>query len=697
MKKLLFILLFLSIQFINPAKNFAIGKLYCRIPWLDTSPIKNLDISSFSVSVRIIEQMAVTEIEQEYSNNSEYDFEGVFVYELPIGAKITQLAIWKNGEYIAYPLKSLEEAAEVYEEIVTRENDELFPENEPENIFRLRVFPVKALEKFKIKFSYLHLVPYDNGDITYILPMDIADYTTTPIQNMNIEINITSQLLFDGIPSTSYEESPYCKVEQLTPRNFKISYVKIGFMPDKDFVVKYRLKRNHTYFNVLTYTPSMDSVNYFTLWITPPDSLYEDTVLVKEIVFAVDLSSSMMLGERLRNLKQSLIYFINNLNMVDWFNIVTFNEKVSSFRSDLVRASNEMKTAAVDHVSRLSAGGLADTEGALAQSLAHQFSHRNRRIIILFTDGEPTAGITNSSVILNNVATNNIHDASIFIVGIGDEVPRTLFTMIANQNKGYAFFINSDDKLTVRLNELYPRIMVPALTDISIDYGSLCTLDRYPQNISNMIQGMQQVIHGRYQGEAEKILQLNGNVGSTPVTLINQIAFLQNSNEYVGKLWAAANIDYQLSLIKQYGEVQELIDAVVSLSKTYSILIPYTAFLLIQPGQGIPPSEVKSDEMQQMPFRYELSQNYPNPFNPTTRIKYVVAGENDVLQHVILKVYNTLGEEIMTLVDAKQAPGKYTVQWDASAENGNTVSSGLYFYHIQIANFKAIKPMIFIK
>jgi photosystem II stability/assembly factor-like uncharacterized protein len=74
------------------------------------------------------------------------------------------------------------------------------------------------------------------------------------------------------------------------------------------------------------------------------------------------------------------------------------------------------------------------------------------------------------------------------------------------------------------------------------------------------------------------------------------------------------------------------------------------------------------------PVRMVLWQNYPNPFNPTTTIRYDIAKES----HVVLKVYNILGQEVATLVDAMKRPGQYSAVLD-----GTRLASGVYFYRLQ--------------
>ena len=88
------------------------------------------------------------------------------------------------------------------------------------------------------------------------------------------------------------------------------------------------------------------------------------------------------------------------------------------------------------------------------------------------------------------------------------------------------------------------------------------------------------------------------------------------------------------------------------------------------------------------PASYSLSQNYPNPFNPSTTIKFSIS-KTDL---VVMKIYNVLGQQVMTLVNEQLKPGTYSYKFDASK-----LSSGIYFYNINAGNFNQTKKMILIK
>jgi len=92
-----------------------------------------------------------------------------------------------------------------------------------------------------------------------------------------------------------------------------------------------------------------------------------------------------------------------------------------------------------------------------------------------------------------------------------------------------------------------------------------------------------------------------------------------------------------------------------------------------------------------VPKEFALEQNYPNPFNPQTTIAY----ELPVATYVVLKIYNVLGEEVKTIVDAEQSPGSKSVVWDGTDNLGGRVGSGIYFYRLTAGDFsRTLKLML---
>jgi hypothetical protein len=89
------------------------------------------------------------------------------------------------------------------------------------------------------------------------------------------------------------------------------------------------------------------------------------------------------------------------------------------------------------------------------------------------------------------------------------------------------------------------------------------------------------------------------------------------------------------------------------------------------------------------PAKFSLEQNYPNPFNPSTSIQYAIANR----QFVSLKVFNSLGEEVETLVNEYQGAGNHSTFFIVNS----TLPSGVYYYQLKAGEFVQTRKMIILK
>ena len=93
-------------------------------------------------------------------------------------------------------------------------------------------------------------------------------------------------------------------------------------------------------------------------------------------------------------------------------------------------------------------------------------------------------------------------------------------------------------------------------------------------------------------------------------------------------------------------------------------------------------------EVTMTPKKFALSQNYPNPFNPSTTISFEIPTSS----FVSLKIFNLLGEEVVTLMNEDKQVGKYNINWNASG-----LASGVYFYHLHAGNYDATRKLVLMK
>ncbi|MBL7961554.1 T9SS type A sorting domain-containing protein, partial [bacterium] len=100
-----------------------------------------------------------------------------------------------------------------------------------------------------------------------------------------------------------------------------------------------------------------------------------------------------------------------------------------------------------------------------------------------------------------------------------------------------------------------------------------------------------------------------------------------------------------------------------------------------------------NSDVSAIPSEFKLHGNYPNPFNPSTTISY----EIPIQGKVVIKIYNTLGQEIRTLVNEVKPAGFHKLVWDGRNNNGQSISSGLYIYRLQTDRFVKSHKMILLK
>jgi len=93
------------------------------------------------------------------------------------------------------------------------------------------------------------------------------------------------------------------------------------------------------------------------------------------------------------------------------------------------------------------------------------------------------------------------------------------------------------------------------------------------------------------------------------------------------------------------------------------------------------------------PTEFSLEQNYPNPFNPSTKISW----QSPVGSWQTLKIYDVLGNEVATLVNEYKPAGTYEVNFNGHSDEGQNLSSGIYFYQLKAGDFVQTKKMMLMK
>jgi hypothetical protein len=141
----------------------------------------------------------------------------------------------------------------------------------------------------------------------------------------------------------------------------------------------------------------------------------------------------------------------------------------------------------------------------------------------------------------------------------------------------------------------------------------------------------------------------------------------------------------------------------VEYSEDESVVIIGKEGVILGSKKGIVTLGIDNQFTNESPNTFYLSQNYPNPFNPSTKIKYTIpsVGTRDRVS-VQIKVFDILGNEIITLVNEEKPAGTYEVEFNISSISGSVsakggYASGVYFYQLRVNEFIETKKMILLK
>src|SRR5215475_10573726 len=134
-------------------------------------PQRPLRVKSIRFTTRIMDQVAITQVEQIFENDTPYLLEGVYFFPLPDNASITEFAMWDGDKRLAGEVRSRDEARRIYNEIVRARRDPALLEYAGKNLFQASVFPIQPRGDKKIELTYSQVLRNEAGTVAYRYPL----------------------------------------------------------------------------------------------------------------------------------------------------------------------------------------------------------------------------------------------------------------------------------------------------------------------------------------------------------------------------------------------------------------------------------------------------------------------------------------------------------------------------------------------
>jgi Ca-activated chloride channel family protein len=548
-------------------------------------------IKELAVHARLEDQVARVDVSQTFVNTGSRQLDVAFVFPLPYDGAIDRLTLMVDGK--EYPAKLLpaKEARRIYEGYITRSKDPALLEWMGTGMFQTSVFPLPPGAARKVSLRYNQLLRKDHNLTDFLFPLSTAKYTAAPVEKIDIQVSIQSGVELKSVYSPTHS----IEVKRPDAHHATVSLTRENQVPVNDFRLFFDVAKGKVGASLLSYRPSAEEDGYFLLLASPRAHLKSDERPAKNVVCVFDRSGSMD-GDKIKQAREALKFVLNHLDDRDRFNIIAYDSEVEAFQPELQPYNEQSRKQALGFVEGLYASGGTNIDGALNKVFGMLKDTSRPNYVIFMTDGQPTVGETNESKIVLAAEKRNDVRARLVSFGVGYDVNSRLLDRLSRACFGQSAYVRPNEDIEEHVSRLYNKISNPVMIDVAVNYefdelnaedGSPVSRT-YPKQLTDLFQGEQLVLVGRYKKTGAAKVKITGSIGDTRHAFDFPARMVETSDDesygFVAKLWAMRRIGEIIDELDLIGQNQELIKELVSLSTRHGILTPYTSFLADDQG-----------------------------------------------------------------------------------------------------------------
>jgi Ca-activated chloride channel family protein len=570
-------------------------------------PLKHTDVQA-----DVSGPVARVEVTQTFRNPYDETIEAVYVFPLPHEAAVNDFEMRLGDRVIRGLIERREEARRIYENARDSGKVAALLEQERPNIFTQSVANILPGNEISIRLTYVETLAYEDGGYELVFPMVVgprfippgagpvvpaggfqdewgrigppapgvpdADRINPAFLPPEIRSGHDIALTVDvhaGLPLRDLRSVTHAVQTRRDGPRTRVTLNPLDTIPNKDFVLKWRVEGDAPDAGVLTYRDGESG--YLTLMVHPELSPSDARITPKEMIFVLDCSGSMS-GAPIEASKLLVKHALRNLRPDDSFQIIRFSSGASGFRSAPVEASARNVKEGIAYVESLHGGGGTMMIEGIKAALDFPHDPRRLRIVMFLTDGY----IGNENQIFAAVR-DRIRDARLFSFGVGSSVNRFLLDGLAEEGRGEVQYHLPGTDAQTEVAEFYDRIRNPYLTDVEITWEGIDVRDVFPRRVPDLFQGRPLVVHARTEDTGRGAVRVRGKIaGRTWEKRIPlDVPRREGGNPALGSLWARAAIgDLERRMVR--GETPDLVDAVTQLGLRHRLVTKYTSFVAVE-------------------------------------------------------------------------------------------------------------------
>ena len=542
---------------------------------------QSYQVEELVLEVEVVGQKADCSLRTIIRNTGNSVLEMDYLAPLPAGGAVSGLTLIADGKEMPGEMYERDKAQAIYQQIVANLRDPALLEYAGRDTYRARIFPIPPKETRTLDLRFVYLLPKEGDEVSLQIPL---------AGPLTIDKTVGRQEVIIKIKDTPGLNNIYTPAEaDVEARSNSGAVVK--FKADKSpaldvFRLFFQTERSPVGGMILSHKPDADEDGFFLFLAEPDFSRREQAQAAKNVIFALDKSGSMS-GNKFKQAKGAVKFILDRLAEDDNFNLVDYNAKVSVWQPELMDMSPANRKAAKQYVDDLREGGSTNIEEAITTAFK-MAGHSGRPTYILFmTDGLPTAGATDELALAKISKSANTKDAArLFAFGVGNDVNARLLDRLSGQAGGVSVFVSPAEDIESKVAAFFAKMDSPVLTKpkLSIERKVNRVI---PAELPDLFVGGQMVVVGRYPKGGDAEFTLEGRVGEKKEVYTYSAKLADGPAEggdFIALLWAQRRIGELIDEIDLAGgnPHKELVDELVTLSKRYGILTPYTSFLALE-------------------------------------------------------------------------------------------------------------------
>ena len=584
-----------------------LGELRARRPGRTDEKDHAVHLAKHAVKVRIAGNVARTEIDEEFSNDTNDELEGIYRFPLPHGAQIERLALEVDGKLVDGEFIDKAKAAAIWRGAIQnaapqqpKPKEELVwvpgPWHDPALLewarggrFELKIFPIPKKGSRRVVIAYTETVAPVSGVRRYVYPLPQGSSSKLTIDSFSVDAQVLGHDAKTGVLARGYEldKKSEGSAERLTGN-------MTAFTPSGDLAIEYGLDDRATDASVWAFRAppapaaaspktEADTVGndpFVAIALRPKLPKWSDTKPRDQVV-VVD-SGRAMFGERFARAKRLAVQIAQEMDRRDRLTVLACDVACKAMPGGFVApgapAAHDVDAFLANHTP----DGASDLVGAVraaAQASGHE-KDRDLRVVLL-SDGVATAGYRSNGRVATEVGeAMNEGRAEVVTVPIGADADVTLLSEIARGGGGVVVPYQPGQRLEATALEILNATYGTTLRDVEVILPPGLR-DVAPATLAPLRAGSETIVTARLSGDAVKgDVILRGKVGGDPFEAkypIDVKATSDVGNAFVPRLFAAARI---ADRERDATDAQK--SELVALSRRFSVPSRFTSLLVLE-------------------------------------------------------------------------------------------------------------------